>query len=78
MPREYIFRRGVRTNFAKYRHPAWNPRIRRARKRKRVVLGQKQTEHFGAADDGNDAVTDPEPGQRCIEAGADWVPQHSI
>ena len=78
MPREHIFRRGVRTNFAKYRQPTWDPRIRRARKMKRVVLRQKQTEHFGPADDGNDAVIDPEPGQCCIEAGADRVPQHSI
>ena len=78
MTRKHIVRRGVRTNFAKYRQPAWDPRIRRARKMKRVVVGQKQTEHFGAADDGNYAVTDPEPGQRCIEAGADRVPQQSI
>ena len=42
------------------------------------VLRQKKTEHFGAADDGNDAIADPELIERGLKIGADRVPQQGI
>jgi hypothetical protein len=78
MARQQIFRRGVRTNFAEHRQSAWNPRIRRAREMKSVVLREKKTEHVGAADDGNDAIADSEPIKRRIKASAGGIPQQSI
>src|SRR5262249_50076306 len=78
MPREHVFRRGVWTNFAEYRQRARNPGIRRPRQMTRGVFGQKETERFDAADDGNDAVTSPEPGQRYVQSGADRVPQQRM
>src|SRR5262249_36198969 len=78
MARKDLFRRGIRTDFAEYRQAARNPGICGPRKVKSVVLGKKKTEHFGAADDGDDAVTDFEPIQGRIEAGADRVPKQSV
>ena len=45
---------------------------------KRIVERQKPAEHFGAADDGDRAVTDSEPFERLIEAGAERIPQQRI
>lgn len=78
MTREHIFRRGIRTNFAKHRQPAWYPRIRRARKVKSLVLRQKQTEDLSPANDGDNSFVYSESIKRGIKPGPDRVPQQRI
>src|SRR5262252_10147117 len=53
---QYIFRRGVRTDFAEHRQPARDSGICRQREMKRIVVRQKQAKDLGAADDRDDTV----------------------
>ncbi len=78
MTREYVVRRGMRTDFGKYRQPTWDLRIGGLGQVKCVVERQKQGEHLSAADDRDGAAIDPEPSRRLSKCGADWIPQQRI